>query len=81
MPPGGPRPRAILRRLDGPKNQNGERETRATTLDLRGQARFQSLAPGKWRVELDPRVEGRERPRRDVEVRAENTLELRFDAL
>ncbi|MBL8800865.1 MAG: carboxypeptidase regulatory-like domain-containing protein [Planctomycetes bacterium] len=81
LPPGGPWPRAILRRLDGPKNQNGERETRTTTLDLRGQARFQSLAPGKWRVELDPRVEGRERPRRDVEVRAENTLELRFDAL
>ena len=80
-PPGGPRPRAILRRTDGPKNQNGERETRSATLDLRGQARFQSLAPGKWRVELDPRIEGRERPRRDVEVRADDTLELRFDAL
>lgn len=81
LPPGGPRPRAVLRRTDGPKNQNGERETRSATLDLRGQARFQSLAPGKWRVELDPRIEGRERPRRDVEVRAEDTLELRFDAL
>lgn len=76
-----PRPRVILRRLDGPKNEVGEREVRSASLDVRGKALLRSLAPGKWRVELDPRVADQPRPRKDVQVRAGQTNELMFESL
>ncbi len=81
LPASGPRPRAILRRVDGPRDESGGRETRALTLDSRGRASFTALAPGKWRAELDPRVEDRPRPRKDVVVRADETEHLRFESL
>jgi protocatechuate 3,4-dioxygenase beta subunit len=81
LPEGAPRPRAILRRLDGPRDESGGRETRALTLDSRGRASFAALAPGKWRAELDPRVQNQPRPRKDVVVRANETEQVRFESL
>jgi hypothetical protein len=81
LPASGARPRAILRRLDGPRNDGGEREVRALNLDPRGRAVFTSLAPGKWRAEIDPRVAEQPRPRKDLELRADETERVRFESL
>lgn len=62
------RPRLILRRLDGPKNADGGREVRVQTLDSRGRATATGLAPGRWRVEIDLRIEGQARPRVDLKL-------------
>lgn len=81
MAPDGPRPRVIARRLDGPKNESGEREVRSLSLDVRGKVLLRGLAPGKWRVELDPRIADRPRVRRELQVQAGKTEELVFASL
>jgi len=77
-PLSGPRPRALLVRLDGPKDRFGKREFRSANLDRNGKARFHSVAAGKWRIELDPRISGAERLRREIRVEAGKAEVVRF---
>lgn len=74
-----PRPRLVLRRLDGPKNEAGEREVRVQVLDSIGRAQVRGLAPGKWRVEIDPRREGRTRPRKDLTLKEHEARVVEFE--
>ncbi len=76
-----PRPRLVLRRLDGPKDEAGEREVRSQSLDPKGRALVRGLAPGRWRVEIDPRREGLTRPRVDVQLKAHETRAVEFESL